>query len=399
MSDGVRLAASLYVPDGDGPWPAVLEALPYRKDDDTAGYRSEYERLAAAGYVVCRVDLRGTGSSEGIAEDEYPAVERTDLLTVIDWLATQAWSTGAVGMYGTSYSGFNSIQLAMERPPALKAIIPIFATDDRYADDVHYFGGAVKQLDLVDYPTYMIAMNALAAGAVDLRRRVARRVGTTRARDRAVGAHVARAPTLRRLLALRIAPPRLRPDRGGDHDRRRVGRRLSQQHVADVRAAPLSDTIGDRTVGPRVDGHLVARAEHRPCPRDDPLVGSLAEGRGQRDRPRAADRALRAALHTTGRDPAGDAWRVAVRADVAGRASAADDARAVRRLHRRAGGRRRRRPRRSRRRRLDRMDLLRGPTAVGPARRPTPGRSVLAQLHMAGPGAGPRDPGSCARSR
>jgi putative CocE/NonD family hydrolase len=64
-------------------------------------------------------------------------------------------------MYGTSYSGFNSIQLAMERPPALKAIIPIFATDDRYADDVHYFGGAVKQLDLVDYPTYMIAMNAL----------------------------------------------------------------------------------------------------------------------------------------------------------------------------------------------------------------------------------------------
>ncbi len=124
MSDGVRLAASLYVPDGDGPWPAVLEALPYRKDDDTAGYQVEYERLAAAGYVVCRVDLRGTGSSEGIAEDEYPAVERTDMMTVIDWLATQAWSTGAVGMYGTSYSGFNSIQLAMERPPGAEGDHP-----------------------------------------------------------------------------------------------------------------------------------------------------------------------------------------------------------------------------------------------------------------------------------
>ena len=161
MADGIRLSASLFVPEGDGPWPAILEALPYRKDDDTAGYRTEYARLAEAGYVACRVDLRGTGSSEGIAEDEYPAVERTDLLTVIDWLATQAWSTGNVGMYGTSYSGFNSIQLAMERPPALKAIIPIFATDDRYGDDVHYFGGARKQLDLVDYPTYMIAMNAL----------------------------------------------------------------------------------------------------------------------------------------------------------------------------------------------------------------------------------------------
>jgi uncharacterized protein len=161
MADGVRLAATLYLPDGDGPWPALLEALPYRKDDVTASYRPEYLRLAEAGYVMCRVDVRGTGSSEGVAEDEYPAVERTDLSTVIDWLATRDWSTGAVGMYGTSYSGFNAIQLAIEGPPALKAVIPIFATDDRFGDDVHYFGGALKQLDLVDYPTYMIAMNAL----------------------------------------------------------------------------------------------------------------------------------------------------------------------------------------------------------------------------------------------
>jgi predicted acyl esterase len=162
MPDGVRLNATLHAPDGEGgPWPAILEALPYRKDDVTASYRPEYVRLAEAGYVVCRVDVRGTGSSEGIATDEYPAEERTDLVTVIDWLATQTWCTGNVGMYGTSYSGFNSIQIAMERPPALKAIIPIYATDDRFADDVHYFGGALKQLDLIDYPTYMIAMNAL----------------------------------------------------------------------------------------------------------------------------------------------------------------------------------------------------------------------------------------------
>jgi uncharacterized protein len=161
MADGVRLAATLFVPPGEGPWPAILEALPYRKDDITASYRPEYVRLAEAGYVLCRVDVRGTGSSEGVPEDEYPAIERTDMVTVIDWLATRDWSTGNVGMYGTSYSGFNSIQIAMERPPALKAIIPIYATDDRYADDVHYFGGALKQLDQIDYPTYMIAMNAL----------------------------------------------------------------------------------------------------------------------------------------------------------------------------------------------------------------------------------------------
>jgi uncharacterized protein len=161
MSDGVRLAVTLHIPEDGGPWPAILEALPYRKNDDTASYRPEYLRLAAAGYVVCRADVRGTGTSEGVATDEYPAIERTDMATVIDWLATQPWSTGNVGMYGTSYSGFNCIQVAMERPPALKAIIPIYATDDRYADDVHYYGGARKQLDSVDYPTYMVAMNAL----------------------------------------------------------------------------------------------------------------------------------------------------------------------------------------------------------------------------------------------
>ena len=161
VPDGVTLAATLYLPGGGGPWPALLEALPYRKDDITASYRPEYMRLAEAGYVVCRVDVRGTGSSEGIATDEYPASERTDLLEVIDWLATREWSSGAVGMFGTSYSGFNSLQLAMERPPALKAIVSMFASDDRYGDDVHYFGGALKQLDVVDYPAYMVASNAL----------------------------------------------------------------------------------------------------------------------------------------------------------------------------------------------------------------------------------------------
>ncbi len=161
MADGVRLAATLYVPDGEGPWPAILEALPYRKDDLTSSYRIEYVRLSEAGYVVCRVDVRGTGTSEGVAEDEYPEIEQRDMNEVIAWLASKDWCTGNVGMYGTSYSGFNSIQVAMTRPPALKAIIPIYATDDRYADDVHYFGGALKALDLVDYPTYMTGLNAL----------------------------------------------------------------------------------------------------------------------------------------------------------------------------------------------------------------------------------------------
>ena len=151
MADGVRLAVSLVLPDGDGPWPSILEALPYRKDDLTVSYRGEYRRLAdEGGFAVARVDVRGTGSSEGIATDEYPPEEQTDLAEVIAWLASQPWSNGNVGMYGTSYSGFNSLQLAARRPPALKAICAIYATDDCFTDDVHYVGGSLRALDLVD---------------------------------------------------------------------------------------------------------------------------------------------------------------------------------------------------------------------------------------------------------
>ena len=162
MPDGVRLNATLYMPGSDGPHPVILEGLPYRKDDLTQYHKPEYRRLChEGGFVVARVDLRGTGSSEGTATDEYPPAEQRDLRAVIDWLAGQPWSNGAVGMYGASYGGFNSIQVAMEQPEALKAIVPIYATDDRYTDDVHYYGGAKRAWDFVDYPTYMVAMNAL----------------------------------------------------------------------------------------------------------------------------------------------------------------------------------------------------------------------------------------------
>jgi predicted acyl esterase len=162
VRDGTRLAATIHRPAATEPVPAVLEALPYRKDDLTAGYRPEYTRLRDEyGYAVVRVDVRGTGSSTGIAADEYPATELDDLADVIAWIAEQDWCTGSVGMYGTSYSGFNSLHLAAERPPALKAVIAIYSSDDRYTDDVHYMGGSLRWLDLVDYPLYMVAMNAL----------------------------------------------------------------------------------------------------------------------------------------------------------------------------------------------------------------------------------------------
>ncbi len=163
MDDGVELSATVYLPDAaSGPQPCVVEALPYRKDDLTSSYRPEYVRLRDEyGYAVCRIDLRGTGSSGGDATDEYPAREQRDLATALTWLAGQEWCDGNLGMYGTSYSGFNSLQMACEQPRELKAVVAIYASDDRYTDDVHYRGGALKLVDLVDYNLYVTPMNAL----------------------------------------------------------------------------------------------------------------------------------------------------------------------------------------------------------------------------------------------
>jgi len=163
VADGTELAATLFLPPEDaGPQPCLLEALPYRKDDLTSSYASGYEDLRDLfGYAVCRLDVRGTGSSSGDATDEYPPEEQRDLVEVIAWLARQEWCNGRVGMFGTSYSGFNSLQLACERPPELKAVFAIFATDDRWTDDVHWRGGALRLVDLVDYCHYMTPMCVL----------------------------------------------------------------------------------------------------------------------------------------------------------------------------------------------------------------------------------------------
>ena len=164
MDDDVTLAATLYLPDdpGGGPWPAVLESIPYRKDDWTLSRDWPlHGAFAAAGYVSCRLDVRGTGSSEGIAEDEYTEREIVDNLAVIDWLATRPWSTGTVGMFGISWGGFSALQAAMRRPPALRAIVPACFSHDRYHVDVHWWGGARLVGESVYWPVEMVGENAL----------------------------------------------------------------------------------------------------------------------------------------------------------------------------------------------------------------------------------------------
>jgi hypothetical protein len=164
MPDGVRLSANIWKPVGpDGErFPVVLEYIPYRKDDwRWASDQVRMSYLAAHGFVGVRVDIRGTGSSEGVALDEYSPAETDDGVALIAWLAEQPWCNGRVGMWGISYGGFTAIQIAARRPPALKAIVPMYATDDRYSDDVHYFGGAPTASDLAQYAVSQIGMNAL----------------------------------------------------------------------------------------------------------------------------------------------------------------------------------------------------------------------------------------------
>ena len=146
MKDGVRLAATLYMPDGakaGEKFPALLEYLPYRKDDGTAaGDYPKHAYFARRGYVSVRVDIRGFGASEGAPpEREYSEQEQVDGEQVIWWLAHQGWSNGNVGMFGISWGGFNSLQMAMRHAPGLKAILAIDATAELFHDDVHYVDG------------------------------------------------------------------------------------------------------------------------------------------------------------------------------------------------------------------------------------------------------------------
>lgn len=146
MPDGTQLSARLWMPQDaeTNPVPAVLEYIPYRKRDGTVP-RDElmHPYVAGHGYARIRVDMRGNGDSEGLMADEYTQVEMDDAVAVIDWLSRQPWCSGAVGMMGKSWGGFNCLQAAFNQPPALKAVISVCSTSDRFADDVHFKGGCL----------------------------------------------------------------------------------------------------------------------------------------------------------------------------------------------------------------------------------------------------------------
>ncbi|MGM0694346.1 MAG: CocE/NonD family hydrolase [Pseudomonadota bacterium] len=146
LPDGSRLAARIWRPvDAElHPVPAILEYLPYRKRDLTAERDVQsHPYWAGHGYAGVRVDIRGTGESDGVLTDEYLPSELEDGLVILEWLEAQPWCTGDVGMIGISWGGFNGLQIAALQPPQLQAVITLCFTDDRYADDIHHMGGCL----------------------------------------------------------------------------------------------------------------------------------------------------------------------------------------------------------------------------------------------------------------
>jgi putative CocE/NonD family hydrolase len=162
LSDGITLSAMIWLPENadERPVPAVLEYLPYRKRDGTTERDAlTHPYFAGHGYASVRVDMRGSGDSEGVLRGEYLKQEQDDALEVLRWIATQPWCTGSIGMIGISWGGFNGLQIAARRPAELKAVISICSTDDRYEEDIHFMGGCVL-VDKLAWGSTMFAINA-----------------------------------------------------------------------------------------------------------------------------------------------------------------------------------------------------------------------------------------------
>ena len=157
LTSGIKLAARLWLPqetqtDGTSTLqvPAVLEYLPYRRRDGTSARDVQtYDYFAKRGIAGVRVDIRGNGDSEGLMDDEYTPTELEDANQVIAWIAKQAWCNGHVGMMGISWGGFNALQVAASQPPALKAVIAVAATDNRYSNDIHFKGGCITNCNIL----------------------------------------------------------------------------------------------------------------------------------------------------------------------------------------------------------------------------------------------------------
>jgi putative CocE/NonD family hydrolase len=147
VHDGVEIAVALYMPDGDGPFPVLLAASPYRYDNNSLPASPQFlwretgpiEFYVGEGYVYAHMDVRGSGKSGG----EFRLLDRAeqkDLHDVIEWLGHQPWSNGKVGGIGQSYFCMAQWWMAIGKPPALACIAAFDGMNDLYRASV-YQGG------------------------------------------------------------------------------------------------------------------------------------------------------------------------------------------------------------------------------------------------------------------
>ena len=280
LDDGTRLAARIWLPEDaeQRPVPAILEYIPYRKRDFTAvGDSLTHPYFAGHGYASARVDIRGSGDSDGVLCDEYLAQEQDDALQVLRWLAEQPWCSGAVGMIGISWGGFSALQVAARRPPELKAIVTVCSTDDRYNDDVHYMGGCVLN-DGVSWGSGLFTLIPRPPDPALVGERW-REIW----RERIEGAtlplcDLALASASGRLLETRLGVRGLPRDRMRGVCGRGLGGRLLERHLAF--AHPSGSTLQgiDRAVDAYLSPLRRAATRHRLLAGGASLVGSLAQG-------------------------------------------------------------------------------------------------------------------------
>jgi len=142
MRDGVSLMVDVFRPSEPGRYPVLIAASPYPRQIQNLGAPAGFLEAGASdffaprGYVHVIANLRGTGGSGG-TYTYYDGQERRDLYDLVEWAAQQPWSDGNIGMIGISYFAATQMAAAVERPPHLKAIMPIQGTYDFYQSSTH----------------------------------------------------------------------------------------------------------------------------------------------------------------------------------------------------------------------------------------------------------------------
>ena len=215
MGDGTALSAHVILPDAPGPFPAIIEATPYRKGKCLDPlWASRYETMAGHGYAMVIYDIRGTGDSQGISTDCWAEQENLDGVEVVDLISRQDWCSGAVGMWGLSYTAMTALHVAARAPANLKAIVAVGGPDDTYTA-LAAPGGTLRAYHYEQYAPLMAAYNLGPPNPEVSGKEWAPDLGAKNGGQCSLELEHPRAPTAGwSLLEAKIDPTRLRPDPG-----------------------------------------------------------------------------------------------------------------------------------------------------------------------------------------